>query len=1047
MKTILSLFFLVLSLFASQQIEQKQEGTLSFIIFKDFKPLAKQEAVIYLKKDNALVRVKEILSDNDGYAQTKLEVGEYQLQVVAKEGATPLVFARKNFTIAAQYESQIIVALGSKNEVVFDDAEAPQIEQKEKQDVVNKELEKGFVQITLLSSENQKPIKDARIFVKGLDVDIASDANGNAVIEVPGTKLTFLVVHHAYSSQSVEIDVVAKETLGKTIELSPASMELDEFVVIAPKVEGSIATMMAEEKKSDSITSVIGSEQMSKQGDSNAASALKRVAGVTLIGGKYIYVRGLGDRYSSTELNSLPLPSPNPIKRTVPLDMFPSGVIGSMEVQKSFSPDITGAFGGGYVNIRTKQVGDDDYVKISLGVESHTSTGKEATSYNGSSSDWLGYDSSYRVLDSELLKQITPVVGEPKPTISGISDELMQAYTTQREYDKTTIKVPYGTSMSMEVSKNFTIADEHEIGVLANYGYKSSSEAREYTDYDYILSSTGVQTPTPDNISVNNLYKTDIQHGGMFNLAYKFRNFDAKYTKFYVLNTLDQTRDIIGTFGENNSDEHQTYLEWQERELDVNQFAAGVDYDLLFENRFDIGFEFATASEYVPNDVYYDYRKLSETSPYAFVKNQSSMTLSNRTTDDELYSHYLKNKTMTPFFSDEDYVEVGIAMEEKERIGRVSTLRIQSKISDSEIAALPIDSILTYEDPSMLDYDLISQPKDSYDASLDKKALYFKSMIKPLEDFYITFGARKESVVQEAKQFDIEDNVIVAKSNKLDFDKLLPSFGIKYSINEQNQIKFSYAKTFVYPDFREFIDSEFIHPEFVAKIAGNPDLVETDIESYDIQYGYYFDDVDNITLSLFYKDLVNPIEDVRTFTTSTLDRFSFENSSAATMNGFELSWYKNLGFLSNHLKKIVFSGNYTYVDSEVVLTEEQKIKYVTQERQLQGLSPEVLNLSLTYQDDDRSLNFSYNKMSERLMRVALKNGDVILGLDDYEIPPELLDFTWIEKLESEMLDSELSLVFKIKNILDSETIWKQEDLTTLKYKTGQSYSLSVSAKF
>lgn len=1041
MKIVLSMLLFALSLYGAQ------DGYLSFFIFKNSKPLVKQEATIYLKEESALTKVKTILSDGDGYAHATLKEGEYQLQIVAKEGATPFVFARKNFIIAAKRESQIIVALDNKNEIVFDDAEVPKIAEKSAEAVVEKKVENGFVQITLLSSEDQKPIKDARIFVKGLDVDVVSDAKGNAVIEVPATKLTFLVVHHAFSSQSVEIDVVAKETLGKTIELSPASMELEEFVVLAPKVEGSIATMMAEEKKSDSITSVIGSEQMRKQGDSNAASALKRVAGVTLIGGKYVYVRGLGDRYSSTELNSLPLPSPNPIKRTVPLDMFPSGVIGSMEVQKSFSPDITGAFGGGYVNIRTKQGSDDDYVKISLGVESHTSTGKEAISYKGSSGDWSGYDSDYRALDSKLLAQITPVVGEPKPSISGISDELMQEYTTQREYDKKTIKVPYGTSMNLEVSKNFTIADEHEISVLANYGYKSSSEAREYTDYDYIISSSGIQTPTPDNTSVNNLYKNEIQHGGVFNLAYKFRNIDAKYTKLYVLNTLDQTRDIVGTFGENNSDEHQTYLEWQERELDVNQFAFGVDYELFFENRFDIGFEFATASEYVPNDVYYDYRKLYEATPYTFVRNQSSMTLSNRTTDDELYSHYLKNKMMTPFFSDEDYVEVGIAVEEKERIGRVNTLRVQSKIRDDEVAASPIDTILTYEDPSKLDYDLISQPKDSYDASLDKKALYLKSMIKPLEDFYITFGARKESVVQEAEQFDIENNVVVTKSNKLDFEKLLPSLGLKYSINEQNQIKFSYAKTFVYPDFREFIDSEFIHPEFVAKIAGNPDLVETDIESYDIQYGYYFDDVDNITLSLFYKDMVNPIEDVRTFTTSTLDRFSFENSSAATMSGFELSWYKNLGFLSNYLEKIVFSGNYTYVNSAVTLTQKQKIKYVTQERQLQGLSPEVLNLSLTYQDDGRSLNLSYNKMSERLMRVALKNGDVILGLDDYEIPPELLDFTWIEKFDSEILDSELSLVFKIKNILDSETIWKQEDLVTLKYKTGQSYSLSVSAKF
>ncbi|MEJ2501515.1 MAG: hypothetical protein P8Y65_10455, partial [Campylobacterales bacterium] len=168
----------------------------------------------------------------------------------------------------------------------------------------------------------------------------------------------------------------------------------------------------------------------------------------------------------------------------------------------------------------------------------------------------------------------------------------------------------------------------------------------------------------------------------------------------------------------------------------------------------------------------------------------------------------------------------------------------------------------------------------------------------------------------------------------------------------------------------------------------------------------------------------------------------------ADLAGFELSWYKHLGFVHPLLEKVVFGGNYTYIDSQVELTPEQKEKFVTQDRGLQGLSPQVINLSLTYDDPStRSVNLSYNKMDKRLMRVALKNGDVVLGLDDYEIPPHLLDFTWIEKFDVEFLGSTMDLTFKVKNLLDNETVWQQGGKTTFKYKTGRYYSASLSARF
>lgn len=1048
MRLLLFITLMVSGLFAAN-------GEISVIMLKDGKPLPEQQVLIYelpktqpneFQAIDQLPKAAEFITDKEGYINSALPSGRYQLQVVAKEDGVAQAFVKKNFIISRAKQTQIILSLSSTNTLEFADIEAPA----QLQDIAPEaqmKLAKGSVALTLLSSEDETPVEGARIFVAGLKIDAITNAKGQVIVDLPEGNRTISVIHTAFSSQNVKVTVVPKEMVMKTIELSPASMELEEFVVLAPHVEGSIAAMIAEEKNSEAIANIVGSEQMSKQGDSNAAGALKRIAGITIIGGKDVYVRGLGDRYSATELNGMALPSPNPVKRTVPLDMFPAGVIGSLQVQKTFTPDITGAFGGGYVNVRTKKTSNDDHVQLKVGVKMHSSFGEDVTSYQGSSSDWTGMDHSYRPFSSAFTNSLLPVVGERPPSIDATDEELQNIYR-QRTLNAQKTTVPLGKDIGLEIGKSFIIGDEHELSFLANYAYKTTPELIKYTSHDYLINSSGVQGDTPENTQTNDLYRTTIQHGGIFNAAYNYRSFDVRYTLLYVLNTLDQTRDVNGTFGENNSQEHQYYFEWQERELLINQVTGGVNYDLGVENRLDFGAEVASASEYVPNDIYYNYKKYFASSPYVFERPDSQLTYNHRTTDDSLYNLFVKNKTMLPMLSEEDYLEAGVSALSKTREGRRVEVQIQSTLTDDDITSQPIDSTIDYDDGSHLNSQLSSQPKDNYNAELINNAVYLKGLIKPSDSVDVTFGARYVDLKQTVDQFETEQNIVVLTNNELKFNKVLPSLGVKYTINKDNQIRFAYSETFIYPDFREFIDTEFIHPVFLAKVSGNPDLVETNIQSLDARYDFYFNETDSFTTALFYKYMDKPIEDTTAFTTGTLPRFSFDNSKSADLAGVELSWYKHLDFISDYLQDLTFSGNYTYIYSKVQLTDEQKEKFVTQDRGLQGLSPQVINLSLTYDLlDKRSINLSFNKMAKRLMRVALKNGDVILGLDDYEIPPNLLDFTWIEKFNSEYIGSDLALGFKIRNLLDDETKWVQGSKTTLTYKTGREVSLSISAKF
>jgi len=1023
---------LISFLFFSTTLVAKEEiGSLSISIFKDGKPLKGTQVIVDLEDT--------YVSDEDGSLEIFLTVGKHKIEILAKENGLNLGYFRRTIEIKKDKDTQVTAE--------FSDDESDNIDIDTPFDTdisINKATGTALFSGVVVSLDSNKSVANARIFVMGTDVDARSDAQGKFSFKVPsGIALNISFIHSEHSSQTLKDLILDQDkTLYKTITLTPASMELEEFVVLAPKVKGSIASIMAEEKESQSIASIIGSEQMKKQGDSSAASALKRVAGVTLMGGKYIYVRGLGDRYSATELNSMALPSPNPIKRTVPLDLFPSGVISSLEVQKTFSSNIPATFGGGYVNVRTKDNFKEDEAKLNIGISSHGSMGNKAKSYEGSSSDWSGYDDSYRPLSNFYTQTTVAQVGQTKPTINFTNDE-MQKITSNRSYNLKNTTVPMGQSIGLEFSKSFDL-DEHKVYISGSYGYKNNAKNISYTDYEYLISRSGVQSDNVENTSLNSRYIENILHGGLMNIGYKYRTANLKFTKLYVQNTINQTRTVEGTFGENNSDEQRNFLEWQERELDINQLSGGFDYEIFLGNRFDFGIEQASAKEYVPNDIYYNLKNYKD--HYIFYKNQSSLELLNRTTDDTLSNYFIKNKTQLELFSKDDFLEFGYSYEDKERKSKLNRTKIDTTVDNSDALNLQMNDIVNYSDNTKLNYYLTSNPKDSFNANFSKTAYFTNIGLEPTKELFLQFGVRLVEIDQKVQQYEIDNNLVALTYSKNSYNKTLPSVSAKYEFNKENQIKLAYTQTFIYPDFREFIDNEFIHPVFIAKVAGNPDLVETDIQNIDFQYGHYFNDIENITLSLFYKYMKNPIEDTMTYTSSTLDRYSFENSDSAELTGLEFSWYKNFEFIYPALKNMIFSGNYTYINSEVSLTQEQKEKFVTQARGLQGLSPQVLNLSLTYQNKQRSLNLSYNKMDERLMRVALKNGNVVLGLDDYEVPPSLLDFTWIENYYSNYFKTDFSMSVKIKNLLDSETLWKQKDKTTLKYKTGQSFSFSLNAK-
>jgi len=1047
---VVALFILINIIYASENTK----GTLSIFVLKDGVPLSKNEVLIDKKYT--------YYTDDDGAVKINTFTGKHLVEIFAKmPNGKNLSYGKKNIEVKAKRDTQVMLTVTSNNRLEKIDTDVP-VGKMFEEHKVNTIKGTGTLSGRVLSSQGKQPVGGARIFVRGTSVDARTDADGRFSVSVPaGIPLAISVVHSAYSSSTIGgIKVKPNMTTSKTIVLTPASMELEEFVVLAPKVEGSIASVMIEEKKANAIVNVLGSEELSKKGDSDAASALKRVTGVTLVGSS-VYIRGLGDRYGNVELNSLPLPSPNPIKRMVPLDIFPSGVIESLKVQKSATADIPASFGGGYIDIRTKEDAKDNYIKISLQAKQNSYTGKLVDTYQGSDSDWTGKDDGYRAVPQDILDASAIKVGEQVTsfdTAYGYTQEQLDNFMkniVNRELSTKKDNLPYGGKISIEGAYKYEINDDQYLSFFVNYSYNQDNTYREEDYFSYAYNQAEDKLYT-DPEQFGKVYRTieSYQNSFIFNTSYHYADiFKLKFTKLYTLNSESVTKIADGIANSDDDWKIRYDLNWEERELDLNQISGNLIYQIYnTANEFRFGFEQGTASLNQPGNYKYAYLRdirfdgVIIGDPY--LDRFSPNAVLNMTSNDDIDAFYLKNKIKLNFFTKDDYLDIGISSSTKTRKSRYNKYLINQASGGPKLTD-DIDSI--YDDnvrnsnTGLFTVNTAFQPAYWYDADVEQKDIYLNMFLKPLENLEMMIGVRSVDYSQILYEYTNNNNIlqpIEKVSTSLKFQDYLPSFNAKYKINDSNHLDIAISKTFIVPDLREFSSGEFFHPYEVATVKGNPNLVETNIQNYDLKYSHYFSDTENIKFGLFYKYLDKPIEDI-VLRSSSLPRYGFDNADFAKMYGFEIDGRKSFDFIHSMLNNFYLSGNFTYNKSEVTLRKEQEELLTTNKRPLQGLSETVLNLALSYETKDRSITCAYNKMGERIRKLGTIDASDEYP-DIYEAPPALLDFVWIEKYENG-----LSWKVKLGNLLDEETIWYQgsEENIVNRFKTGRTYSLELSYKY
>lgn len=960
------------------------------------------------------------------------------------------LFALTEINLLAEQQSQIFLMLTKDGaEVDLDLPLAAYQQSFDHQQVKSQEGPKGTLKFKLLDNKSGAVVAGAKLFFKGYAVEANSDENGIVSIELSEGLYDISVIHPKYIMRVLrDIELKADATTEQAVKLSRADIVMEEFVVSAPSVEGSMAATLMDLKESSMFADAISSEQFSKSGDSSASSALQRLPGVTVVDGKYVFIRGLGERYSTVLLNDLHVPTPEPTKRVVPLDVFPTDVIEEMIVQKSYSSDLPGTFAGGTVMINSNGIPkEDNYIKGGVSLAFHDSTGENVI-YNPDNASGvpnllLQHSDNFSPLSEEV---VIPSTGQV--LAEGLSAEekltLNTAMINYRRYGLTERKLEPGKKLAFSLGQSFKSSGGLKYGITGSLYYQTKEKSIERFEEIYDEANVHEESGRDQITELNEKF------GGLVTLGMDTM---AGHQLQYTLLTLNESNDLtkFGDFEMLLDEDYgrKVLLQYTEEQLTAHQFNGEHHFGRSSGGYFDDvqinwGIETASATRLEPGTFEYEYKEVND----ELVLNAKKYFYLYSDLDDQVENLRLDFTLPFQFNEQDNFTKFGLFSYQKSR--GLDNRRFKIEYTGNDVAG-PIDELLIEDNVQNGSIDVLDayRPADFYTAEQEVTALYFNQLISPLEQVDLVFGVRQESSSQSL-QVGAEKTTYQQETSDI-----LPSLASTWRINNEHQLRFSYSNTLSRPDFREFSPNRYKDPVTDNIVFGYEDLRYTTITNIDMTYEWYPSYDEYLTLALFSKDFIDPIETVRSRTDEDIEN-TFRNAKSATSVGFEVGFRKNLDRLFSNLKHYYVASNYAYIDSTINLDKDAPenigdpfIEDLTSDtRPMQGQSPYVINFQLGYDNffTRRSAVLLYNIMGERISELGIN------GLPDiYEQPFGKLDFVVKWGLNDTYDDQSkkigYQLSFKASNLLNDEVVFKQGENVTSRYKPGRFYTISFSMKY
>ena len=872
----------------------------------------------------------------------------------------------------------------------------------------------GDIKGQVIDSDMQEPLMGAAIRISGTNIAVATDFDGK--FNIRGLKkgtYTLEVTYVSFFSQKQELKVPEKGTVEANFTLEPDNKQLDEITVVAHKKLELESALLAERKQAVLAIENLGASEMSIKGISNVQDGVKKISGISIADAGQLVVRGLGDRYSTTTLNGLPIASPNPDNKLIPLDIFPSSTVQNITVSKVYEASSFADYSGAHVDISTKE-GGEDFFNFSFGTGSKIGT--------------IGND--LYMMDRAHTLFRTPSMDEAAMNVpyKDFRDYIKTHNIFNTTFETTSRKAIPDLSGNLSAGKTFQIWD-NDLNLLASLGI-SSGEKVVNDAYTSIYDATG----NVDKYFDYDSYTQTLDITGLFNVGYKFRKADhIGLTAFYARNAIDKYMNRNGFDGDKNpligSNQNTHIYELQNYQLQGTH-DLGASWNLEWNGSYS-----KTRSE-EPDRRQVMFRKMEDGSLTLFLLNRQETMRYFGSLDE---SEWVGDLKATYHFGDNNKVRAGFAYKDKNR-------DYESARFYYNLNGLDADVTDSYHTNGYLNYDNIANGtiqiersqglKDLYSAGNTIYAAFLETDYYPLKDLMLNIGLRME---QSSQWVDYGDDRGKPQHRSLDKADLFPALNVKYTLNPSHSLRFSASRTITRPSFIEM--APFLYQESYgsAQIRGNADLMNGYNYNVDLRYEFFKDKSnDMLAVTLYYKYLDDPIERIQQFAGGSLQH-SFRNAEDGLAAGVELEMRKSI------TKDLRFTFNGSYMYTNVKLPEDGA--YTNSERALQGASPYLLNADLSYTPtfkNDRRLFLTlvYNLQGERIQSVG------VAGMGDVkQVPLHTLDF-----IGNYQFNSRWSLKLQLKNLLNSKIEFEQELPLANKvqkvecYKEGIGFDLSVALK-
>ena len=916
---------------------------------------------------------------------------------------------------------------------------------------------KAVIWGVLTDTKLGEPLPEAQVSVVGTKYKAITDIDGRFRLELPPGTYNLRFFYELHEPARLDgVQVGAGQVEKVSLQLAPDEKSEDVVEVETEADRAALEGQILSRQRSASVGDGIGRAEISKTPDSNAAQAAQRVVGATIVGGRFVYVRGLGERYSNALLNGAPLPSPEPDRAAVPLDLFPAQSLDGITITKTFVPHLPGDFAGGSILIETREIPTEFLFNVQLsGGYNSDATFRDRLSYRGSGSDWLGFDSGTRAKPDDLPDRLLTKT-TPKPDGSGnyTDADLAQIGRSMNSFmSATKALTPPNHGLSLVVGNGWRLGPKQRIGALASLSYGRSFEVieggliREF----YLLGSTPGQPVTPQpRVS----YQTDrgldlVRWGSLGSVSFEPHP-DHRFTLLGFRSQLsdNSTQTFNGTLDDGTL-AHATRLSFTARALDLVQLSG--DHKLKDLGNAQLNWfgalGFARRDEPDTRDVVYS-KQVNSEGPWAYYGSVDSGR--------HFWSEQNERSTVAglnwtqPVARDESAkLMFGGLLNLKKRDFEARRFSFDNvdpadvsplKTCEGRVPALncPDKLFLPENIGPVLGLVENTRPSDAYEAKLDVLAAYVEADVALARDLRLILGERLERTVQTidpVNQFEVGNNSEKTRAELRSTD-LLPSLSLVYSATEKTKFRTAVTRTLARPQVREL--APFAYNDYFSgrETGGNPELTLTHITNADLRFEYFPTLREVLAFSVFYKNFADPIESV----IINPNIGFFENTEGANLIGAELEGRKQLDFVAKQLSDFSVIANVTLTQSRIQIGEQGKSPLTNSSRPLSQQAPYVLNLAVDYTNDTSGTGarILYNVVGPRIVEVGTG------GLDDvYEQPRQIVDVT-VSQDFAQHFQGKLT----IRNLFNSPVRWSQgeeatEENLTRRFTTGAVYTASL----